>query len=381
MATWFQKTFTPNKLKIEEAQKKFDLSRGLQLLLLGMRQKKHGKANKAIKEIFDNWPELADDKPFIDELEKGLEGSGQTLKDVADQIETKGGTYLDQLSRAVGKSKQDLIRSEAEARTGLEKGLKIRRGLAKRTTLPGQQAIEDKLSETTTGALSNIKRYGGGRGLSALADIYKQEQEQKRNLGISAAEFQTQMDLGLAGAEEQAGTTMADIIARNAGMGANMSSTLYGAQSDWLGKLATAKTNVAGQQERTAGMMYDVKTRNQMNQYLYNELYPTQAKLSWQQTRSQMTDPFSAQLQFLGEESGFARADMAQAIEQRNRNRELIAKLGIEGAKAIATGGMSLPFSAASARSGGTGSNMWGNPSFINPSGQYNEVDRYFPNQ
>lgn len=382
-----QYAFRPNKKKEVEAKRDFEASRRQQEEELSGRQEKQDEASAAINELFKNYPKLADNQPFINQLEKGLQESGKTLSDIYNRTEKTGGTYLDQLSQSVASSRADLSRSEQAAQGGIDRSLDIYRNLAKSRTLPGQSVIEDRLGETTSNALSAIKRSGGGRGLSAIADIYKQEMEGRRNLGVNAAQQQLVNQQNLAGAEASAGTTMADIIARNAVTSANMSSNLYGAQSDYLNKLAVAQSNVAQNQANTAQTMYGVNTQNQMNQYLYNELNPAQAQLGWEQTKYQMLDPFAYQMQKLGEDSGFAYASMQQAIQQRNQNKQMLGNVLLEGGKFLATGGLS----SITGGLGGGNSVMPSNNQMIAPPSYnylgaqnylngtaYNPVDRYY---
>jgi hypothetical protein len=323
-----------------EAEKEFEESREEQQARIDEREKEQKKAEETVNKIFEEWPQLADNQPFIDELEKSLNQAGTTLGEVYKETKKTGGTYLNKLSSSLSQTKKDLKRSEETAQKGFDQGLGRLKDLSKRG-MPGYETEKDMLGETTAQALSDIKKLGGGKGLSSLVNIYKNEMDRRRDLGLSNLAYKTQAQQDLASAEMQSGATMADIIAGNAATSANISSTLYGAQSDYLNKLATAKTNIAQQEASKAGIMYDVGTQNQRDQYLYNELAPTQAKLDFEREKYRTTDPFAYQMQFLGEESGFAWANIATAREERQRNNEMLMKLGIEGAKFAATGGTS----------------------------------------
>jgi len=335
----YQRGLINKKTKEQEAKARYDKyeARQNQEKEIDKREAKQDAADAAINKIFENFPQLADNQPFIDELQKGLEKQGKTLADVYTNIQKEGGTYLDRLAKSVGSSKQELKRSETTAQQGIDKGLDIYRNLAKRTTVPGEQNIRDTISESSASAISDIKKYGGGRGLSALTEVYKNKMAQERELGIQNANYQTQMDLQLAGAETSAGMSMADIIARNAISSTNLSSTLYGAQSDYLNKLSTAKTNIAQQEGNMATTMYGVNTENQMNQFMYGKdgMAKTQAQLGWEQTKYQINDPFSARMQMFGEDMGFAYAEMMRAIQQRNANNKLLTDTLLGGLKLI----------------------------------------------
>lgn len=378
----------PNKAKEEQAKKTLEQTKTEEKQYIDERQKKQDKADQAINDLFENYPELADNQQFIDQLNSQLQAQGKTLQNVLTRTQELGGTYLDQLATQTGQAQADLQRSEQAARTGLERSTDIYRNLAKKRTLPGQNIIEGQLGETTANALSQIRSGGGGRGLSAITDIYNQELANRRGLGVQAANFQTQNLQNLAGAEAQAGTTMSDIIARNAVTGSNLSSQLYGAQSDYLNRLATAETNIAQNQGNVARTMYDVNTQNKLQQYQYNQLQPTQQRLSWEQAKYQINDPFAARLQVFGEDKGFAYAQMQNAIQQQNENRRALMSLGTEAIKGVATGGLSLPGSLLNFGNNANQTstvptppstpNYYGAQNYLQGN-EYNPVNRYYP--
>lgn len=193
-------------------------------------------AKEAYDKAVDSIPEYKRDKAALARFEGEI-----------NKAKSESKTSYDQLEATTKKSQADLTRSEAEARTGVEAGLERYRNLAKRTTLPGQQAIEDSISETTSSSIANLKKYSGGRsGLSALTDIYRNEQSQKTQLGIQGAQNQQSMQMNLAMEEEQAGLTMADIIQKNAVTSTNLGQGLYSAFTDYINRSVGMESSLYG---------------------------------------------------------------------------------------------------------------------------------------
>jgi len=315
----------------------------------------------------------------IDALKSSIE-KGQTKLEEVEQFQKElGGKALEEYKTTVGKTTGELARAEQEAKTGLDKSLDIYRKQARRSYLPGQAAMEDKLKETTAGALSNIKKYSGGRGgLSSLTDIYKSQQEQERDLGIAAAQNKQNLEMQLASAEAGYGTTMADLIRSNALVGAdlgsslysaygdylnrlattgtnvatnrqNMGLNLYSAQSDYMNKLASAGTNLGTMQAQKAGAIYDATTAENVREY-QSKVIPAEMTANFAANRYTQANPYPYAFDIAGRDVSMGYADKWSAENAIQQNNQMMLGLLGEGLKlalSVPTGGASLISSAA----------------------------------
>lgn len=346
-------------------------------------KKERAESEKELKDILDNWPVYKKDTVLIGNLEKKLKlsekdldkaykelksGNDKALKQLADiytEQKIEGSKALGEYRATIGKSSADLTRGEEEARVGLGKSLDIYRKQAKRDYLPGQEVIQDQLKETTASGLSAIKRYSGGKsGLSGLIDLYRNQQVQEANLGVTAAQNKQNMEMNLAGAEANAGTTMSDIIRSNASTNAQMGSSLYSAYSDYLNKIAAAGTNVATNTLNTglnefsaasninavknanAGTMYNVNATENMNEY-NSRLAPAQIAANFASNKYFESNPTGYQFDIYGRNIGMAYADIQSAQNKIDANNATAIKLMTEAVKTglnFVTGGQGLGF-------------------------------------
>ena len=74
--------------------------------------------------------------------------------------------------------------------TAATDALNVAKRTASQTKLPGQDVMETQLGENTANMTKNLERMGaGGAGLGALSNIYAQESNARRNLGVDAARY------------------------------------------------------------------------------------------------------------------------------------------------------------------------------------------------
>lgn len=256
----------------------------------------------------------------------------QELRDRFTQAENEQRGALREYETTIGKAKGELTRAEEEARTGLDASLTRLRNLAKKDYLPGQMYAEEQIGETTASALANIKKLTGGRGgLSALTDIYKSEQEQKKQLGLQAAQTQLDLDLGLATAEKEAGLQMADIIQSGAVTRANMGAGLYSAFSDYATKkMASAQT------------LYGAERAENVLEY-QSQTVPAQMAASYAQSKYFETNPYAYEANLLATERGMAYSDVMTAQNQIQQNNQMIANMITQLLSGGMTGNINIP--------------------------------------
>lgn len=390
---WWLRNIRPKKyakLKAEHEMRKTKADEKLLALKMTVKQK---EAEDRFNEIIDDWPTYKKDQELIDQLKTDLNVSQDRLDQIAEDVKTSGAKAIDVLKdtvegsqaqldklyteqksigggalskyeAAIGESREGLKRSEEKLQEAQDKSLGVYRDLAKKTRLPGQAAIEDRIKGTTSSALSNIKRLTKGRGgTRALSDVYLGQQQQMTDLGIAGAQNKQAMELNMADKEAGFGTTMADLIRGNAvteanlGAGiygaygdylnrllqsgtsasinkANLGQQLYSAESDYMGKTAQAETNAATNLGSQARSIYDVERGENILEY-QSEQAPAQLEAGFQANKYTANDPTSYQQSLLGRDYSMAYSDKMTAEAAMQANNRAMIKALIEGVKAV----------------------------------------------
>ena len=81
------------------------------------------------------------------------------------------------------------VRPEYEIPEAEKQALQLAKNMGAQTRLPGQEAIEGQLDETTANTLATIERmgYGGASDINAASRAYGNQQDKETQLGIAAA--------------------------------------------------------------------------------------------------------------------------------------------------------------------------------------------------